>query len=441
MTAWRTLASVVVALAVVRCGYGQTYSLVETSKAGDCARLHLEMKLTGELRVVRDGKVAPVPLAATAVHEFPERILAVDPTGLPTKVARVYEQAQAVIRFNNEPSERTLRPDRRLIVAQCPKDEILVYAPAGPLTREELDLTSQHFDTLHVTGLLPGRAVSVGETWKVGNGVAQGLCAFEGLTAQDLACKLEAVQDNVATVSFKGTASGIDTGASVKLTVTGSYRFDLNQKRLVALEWSQKDDREQGPASPAMAGELTTTLQRKVIEQPNSLSDVALVSVPDDFEVPPVMTQLLYRAPKSRFELALGREWHLVGQTEDHVILRLMERGDFVAQVTLTPWTKAEPGKHLTPEEFKQAMSETTGWEPEQELQADEVPLDGDRWCYRLLQAGKLDGIKVTQSFYVVASPTGEQLVLAFTMTPAQVAKLGTRDLALVGSLSFPAKK
>ena len=133
-------------------------------------------------------------------------------------------------------------------------------------------------------------------------------------------------------------------------------------------------------------------------------------------------------------------DWQLTAQTPSHVVLRLMERGDFVAQATLTPWPAAEKGKHLTPDEFRAAMEETPGWEPEEELQASEVPLEG-MWVYRLSSAGKLDGLKVTQNFYLVAGPNGDQVVLTFTMTPAQVVKLGTRDVNMVGSVAFPARK
>ena len=50
---------------------------------------------------------------------------------------------------------------------------------------------------------------------------------------------------------------------------------------------------------------------------------------------------LEYRDPKGRFELLHAREWQMVSQTEDHAVLRLLERGDFVAQVTVTSWTSA----------------------------------------------------------------------------------------------------
>src|SRR5262249_43139239 len=109
-----------------------------------------------------------------------------------------------------------------------------------------------------------------------------------------------------------------------------------------------------------------------------------------------------------------------------------------VAQATITPWAKTPPGKHMSGEDFAQAMAETPGWEQDQVLQAGEVPAEGGRWVYRISALGELDGLKVMQNFYLVAGPGGEQVVVAFVMTPAQAQKLGTRDLTLVGSIDFP---
>jgi hypothetical protein len=427
------------ALVFVPGAWAQTYSLAETPRPGDYFRVQLDMTLTGEIRVTKEDKVVPLPLAAAAKHAFPERVLAVDANGLPQKVARVYETAQAAITVGRDRSERRLRPERRLLVAQRHKDQPLVYCPAGALTRAELELTGDHFDTLHLTGLLPGREVKVGETWKVGNTVAQALCNYEGLTGQDLVCQLEEVKDNVARITVTGTASGIDLGALVKLTIQATCRYDLGQRRLTALEWNQQDERGQGPASPASKVEMSLTLKRTPVEPVPALSDVALVSVPDGFEPPAPLTHLYHRDPKDRFDLYHGREWQMVGQTDDHLVLRLMERGDFIAQATISPWTRAPEGQHLSAESFQEAMANTPGWESDQVLQTGEVPSDGSRWVYRISALGRMDGLKVMQNFYLIAGPKGDQVVVTFTMTPAQAEKLGTRDLSLVGGLDLPA--
>jgi hypothetical protein len=444
MAAMRTLGGLLILLAAAPLASAQPYTLAEVVKADDCYRYHLDMSLAGELKVNRDGKAVAIKLTAPATHEFPERILKVGDNGLPEKSARVYEKAHAAIGVGDEHSERSLRAERRLMVAQRHQDHYLVYCPAGPLTREELELTSEHFDTLTLTGLLPDRdrAVSVGDNWKPSNAVVQALCGFEGLTEHSLVCKLEEAKDNIARVSVTGTATGIELGALIKLRVEASYRFDLGAKHLIGVEWQQTDDRDQGPASPASSVQTTTKLTRAAIEQPECLNNLAVVVIPDRFDPPASMLELDYRDPKGRFALMHGRDWQTVGQTRDHLILRLVDDGDFVAQVTITPWTAAEKGKHLSADAFKEAMQRTPGWEMEQELQAGEVPVPaGDgRWIYRISALGKMDGTDVMQNFYLVAGPGGEQVVLLFTMTPKKATKLGERDLSMAGSLDFPAE-
>lgn len=441
MAAGRSLGIVVLILGLVPVARAQTYPLTETPKVDDYFRIHIEMNLSGEMRVTRRDTQVPLKLTATATHDFPERILMVSSTGLPQKSARFYETAKAVISVDGSRAERSLRPDRRLMVTIRDKDQGLAYCPDGTLTREELDLT-EHFDTLNLTGLLPGKAVAIGETWKLANPVAQALCNFEGLTAQNLAAKLEEVKNNVARFSITGTASGINLGALAKLTISGTGYFDLGQNRLTKVEWKQKDERDQGPASPATAVEVNITLTRAAMEEPKCLDDVALVSVPDGLAPgDPSELQLYFREPNDAFELSYAREWQMQGITGDHLIMRLIDRGDWIAQVVITPWTKAKPGEHMTAEAFQEAMAETPGWEPDQVLQAGEVPMEGGRWCYRISALGDMDEMKVMQNFYIVASPQGEQIVLAFTMKQAQADKLGTRDLSLVGSLEFPSSR
>ena len=74
----------------------------------------------------------------------------------------------------------------------------MVYSPAGPLTRPEIDLTSEHFDSLSVVGLLPGKAVAIGDTWKIANTVAQALGGFEGVTEHTLTGKLDEIKEDIA---------------------------------------------------------------------------------------------------------------------------------------------------------------------------------------------------------------------------------------------------
>ena len=315
MFARRVFTAAVVLLAaasVVRC---ETYLLAEPAQPGDCFHVAIDMKLTGEIHVHKGDDVAKLKLAANASHDFQERVLTAGADGLAQKTARVYDTAKATIRVNDDASERTLRPERRLVVVQRDKQQLLVYSTGGGFTQEELEVAHDHFDTLVLPGLLPGKAVAVGDTWKITNAVAQEVCLFEGLTEQTLTGKLEEVKDGVAVFSIGGASNGIDQGAMVKTTVNATGKFDLQSKRVVELNWTQKDDRDQGPVSPASAVEATTTLTRKPIDQPERLSDVALVSVPADAPPTPLV-QLECNDPKGRFSFLYGRDWQITSQTD-----------------------------------------------------------------------------------------------------------------------------
>jgi hypothetical protein len=419
----------------------QTYVLAENNRPGDCFRVRLEMKLQGEMRVTRNGRQVPLKLQALSGHDFWERTLSVGKESYPDKSCRSYDRAHAVIDRERDHSDRSLRNERSLIVAQRVKDHSTVYCPLGALTRDELELTAEHFDTLAISGLLPDKPVAIGATWRIANSAAQALCSFEGLTEQSLECKLEEVKEDSARIRLSGLGKGIELGAMIKLKLEGVLQYDMKSKRIVAVEWVQHDERDQGPASPAATIDTTINITRSAVDQPGSLSDIAIVSVPDGFDPPAALLQLEFHDPKGRFDYLAAREWQTVVNGEEHTVLRLMDSGEFVSQVTITAWTTAEKGKHLSPDEFRKAMEETPGWQMDQELQASEMPADGGRWIYRLSTQGQLDGDKVLQNFYLVAGPDGQQVVLAFTLPPKDADRVATRELSLVSSLSFRAAK
>lgn len=128
----------------------------------------------------------------------------------------------------------------------------------------------------------------------------------------------------------------------------------------------------------------------------------------------------------------------MVAVTNSHLVLRLMDKGDFIAQATLSQWTMADKGKRTEPDTFKEAMNRTPGWEASRELQAGEVPSGDKRQIFRWSVIGKMEGVEVMQNFYLVSWPSGKQMVVTVTTAPKQAERLGSRDLSLVGSLEIP---
>jgi hypothetical protein len=436
----RRLASCVIVLALAGSVRAQAVDLTEGPLADGYFHVEISLKLSGKNRFQRDGKTIEQPVSAQAKHQYDEKVLqAVD--GVVTKTVRDYKVAQAELKFGDTASRRSFRPGHELLVIQRVGDQHVAFSPKGNLTREEVDLT-EHFNTLALTGLLAGKQVKVGDSWTISPSVAQALCSLEGLVGHDVTCKLEEVKGDVAHVKVTGTVDGIDLGAKVKILILGVYQFDLKEKRLTALTWKQTDDREPGPVSPALAADAEITLTRSAIEQPTKLNPGFLNGfLGEGKEPPPELTQVAYQDTGKVFEAKHGRDWIMTAQGE-HTVWRLMNRGDLIAQASVTLWRKFPPGKPATFQEFSGVVSEESPvWKQPKRIGNDgqnlvDVP-NGNK-CYRYCAEGKLSGLDVVQYFYLLISPRGDHLFVTCTMDPKQVENLSSRDVNFVRGISFP---
>src|SRR5438552_963975 len=192
-------------------GFAQPVPLTETARPGDCSKYTIDLSLAGNLLVTQEGGRQPIRLEARARHVFADRTLAVD-AGLASRSARFYDVAGATAIVGGERFDRNLAADRRLVAAHRNPDGLLCYAPAGPVTRDELDLVTEHFNPQCLPGLLPGREVKVGDTWALSPPAAQAACLFDGLIKHALTGKLVEVKDGLAVFTVEGTAEGIEQG-------------------------------------------------------------------------------------------------------------------------------------------------------------------------------------------------------------------------------------
>jgi hypothetical protein len=118
----------------------------------------------------------------------------------------------------------------------------------------------------------------------------------------------------------------------------------------------------------------------------------------------------------------------------------MVERGELVAQATITAWRTVEPGKHSTIEEFRKAVADVPGWVAGKTTADGELPagdMGDNRWLYRQTVEGKIDNQPAIQSFYVLAGPKGDQVAVTVIVKPEMVKLLGTRDVELVRAIEF----
>lgn len=421
----------------------QVVNLTESISNSDCYRVEIRTKVDGERIYFQDGAKKSQPVKLEAGHRWAEKVLNInDKTGMPSKVVRNYEAARSTLTVGSDRStQQTLRMDRAFMVAVRNDEGLTVFSPRGTLFQEELELIGEHFDTLVLAGLLPGKEIPIGNTWQLDNAAVLGLCLFEGLEHQSLTGRLETVAGELAKVSIYGNAKGVESGAQVVLTISATLTYDLVKKSIVNLEWKQEDQRDQGPLSPGFKATVNVTLNRSTIKEPTELGTAAMAFVPAGLAPPPSMTALTFRDSRGQFEMTQPRGWRLTSINDPHTILRLVERGELMAQATITILDRAKPGEHMDKADFKQKMLASPGWKPGQVIEEGEVRGRGNRYIYRMSVGGSSGDRQVVQIFYLVAEPTGEQVVVAFEADPQKATKLGGRLLAFVDGVELSPRR
>jgi hypothetical protein len=436
---WRRLLPCVLAgLLATDVLRAQSVNLTEAPLDQQCVRNELTLELEGKVLSRQNGKELSFPHKATAKHVFVERFLGVS-GGIVDKAARFYSAAEGTIRFNNnEASRRSLRDEHRLLVAQRVRDQIVSFSPKGALTRAEMEVT-EHLDTLALPGLLPGKMTEVGKSWTIPNRVVAALCELDGLTEQNLEGKLEGIKLGRAFIKIVGQAKGINLGAQVGMIVNARLEFDVKEKRIVFVEWKETDSRQQGPVSPAMNADLTILLTRTPIAEPAELNKFALVPVPTAETPPANLTNIQHLDTKKRFELSYARDWHVVSPDDSpQLVLRQLERGEFIAQATFTVWKKTDAKTPMKLDDFAALVAKTPGWVEEKEIERKQIDNKGGQTIYRVASSGELDGTRTVQYYYLIASPRGDQLIVTFSVVPQHVQRLGSRDLEMVREIAFP---
>jgi hypothetical protein len=437
MLTCRCFTTVLASLLFANSLWAQGVALTEAPLAQSCVRNELTLELKGTQTVKQNGKDIIYPVKVLARHEYMERYLDVNGP-VSDKAARYYTSADSIIYFNNdEGSKRTLPDIHRFMVAQRINDQIVRFNPNGKqLTREEIDLTD-HFDTLAVSGLVPGKVIEVGKSWKIPNHVIAALCDLGGVNAQKVEGTLVSIKGSVAHVQLVGDVQGIDMGAQVSMLINSRLEFDTGVHRITYVEWRQKDDRQQGPISPAMSADVTIKLRRIPIKTPFQLNENALVPIPDAKTPPSHLTSISHQDARKRYTLQYARDWYVTSPEKNpQLVMRLMERGKLIAQVTITPWTKVDPKGVMTKEQFADEMAKTPSWSVEQKDNPEELkPSKSQHKVYRAAASGELDGVKTWQCFYLIVSPQGEQVIMTFATAPQDVQRLGARDLELVREL------
>lgn len=409
--------------------------LREAATAGQVTRVVFELKAEG--RYQPEG-AKPLDLKVEERLDFVEKVDAVGDDGAARRVVRRVHQAAAAVGGKVLPDARALRPEVAILVAERRPDGVFVFSPGGPLTRAELDVVEGPADPLDLPALLPTKPVAVGDRWKVDDAAARSLCDYDALAVNGLEATLVAVDEATAKVSLKGEVRGAVLGGEGTIKIDGQFTFDRRRGRLDSLAVDRAEVRKPGPVEAGLDIKSTLRLTRRDAETPPELADDALAAVPR--EPAPELQALRFEAPDGAYSIVHGRDWHLFTESTRRVVLKQLERGEVLAQCSLAPGPRVEPGKHQDVAQFRADIKKAIGRYFVGFAEEAEVPVADRGFAYRVVASGKVGETPVLWVYDLLASAEGEQLIATFALTESRAKAFADTDIRIIGSFRWGAR-
>ena len=289
-----------------------------------------------------------IKLSGDSAFDYVERILAVE-QGQVTKSVRSYQRMELKRTVAGKAQENSLRPAVRRLVVLRSKALKAPFSPDGPLLWSEIDLMRSDVFTPALAGLLPGRALQLGDTWLATNLALQELTGLERIEEGQVECRLVEAGRLQARVDFQGSVKGPAEDGPNRHQLQGYLHFDLQSNHLAYLYLKGTQSLLDGSGKEVGHNEGRFVLQRKLKVENPEISEVGLRGVL--LEPNGDNTQLLYDNRTLGVRFTYPRRWWPSGVRGKQVMLDSADGHGVM--LTVEPLEKVPTGAQFLAESRK----------------------------------------------------------------------------------------
>lgn len=414
---------------------GEKHVISAHHQSGELARVQVDLQVGGDLKLVDDkGKPSTLPMSVVANLAYDEALLSLDLAGKPTRSVRYYDDVRAVIKIDKGGEKPTIDPNRRLIVAERPaKGACQLYSPAEPLKREELDLIDVPGSSLVLEDLLPEEPVASGESWKITDATLAALLCLDAVSWCDASGILGEIKDGVAEIAVGGTLSGAVGGISTEIELKVKIKFDMTARRITQFAMLIKEKRAIGHVGPGLDTVAKVIINVSPIPHSQTLTATVLQSVPQ--ATAPEQLALAYSPKGGQFRFQYDRRWYLTEDEPKLAVLRLVDRGELVAQCNISALPKLEKAVPLA--EFQRDVERTLGKNFGKFVAAGQTINEAGYALFRVVVHGEVGGLPIEWIYYLVQDRAGHRVSLAFTLEQSLTDRFAATDRAIVSALAL----
>lgn len=406
-----------------QCQSGGVYGVVEKIQA------------EGSLTPSAGTKTVALPIKVDGRFAYDEMRLD-DCKSTDRRSVRYYREAGASIQVDKHGDSPILREDMRLIAVQSDNNGLAISSPHGPLTREELDLIDIPANSLLLDRMLPKDKVKIGDSWKIGDSTLAALMCVDVMSHNDVTCELSQIDQSIAKMKIAGRLDAAVGGVATEIELDGNASFDLDKHCLTSIQLHIKQRRSVGYFAPGM--EVTAQLSIQIAPLANSELLTSTI-IKEAAETNPASHPLALRSEAGGFHLVYDRRWHITRNETTLVVLRLIDRGELIAQCNISPLPKLDQGKTVTIEQFQSEVRQSLGKRFDHFDTVAEGKGAGGLRILKVVVSGFASEIPIQWRYYLAIDPDGRRIAIAYTMESDLIERFADADLAMTESLEFDA--
>jgi hypothetical protein len=271
----------------------------------------------------------------------------------------------------------------------------------------------------------------VGEPWKLTDETLVALLCLDAVGWSDVQCVLGEVKNQVADVAAAGNVSGAVAGIATELELKIKFKFNMAAGRITDFALLIKEKRAVGHIGPGLDTVAKLLIRITPIATSRSLTSEVLARAP---QTPaPELLALSYAPKHGRFRLDYDRRWYVTGDESKLAVLRLLDRGELVAQCNVSALPAVT--KPVTLPEFQRDIERTLGKNFGQWSSAGQTTSEAGYQVYRVGVKGTVSQIPIEWIYYLVQDRDGRRVSLAFTFQESQKDRFAAADQGMITAL------
>ena len=352
-----------------------------------------------------------------------------------------YHESSSEIQIDRHITKTSLREQCRDILRIGTDQGMMAACPDNPLFASERDLIEGPINTMFLDQLLTDAEVQIADKWTIDTEVACRLLNIDAIQDGKLVMCLVDADKEKAQLEIVGTLSASVRQVPTTLKIEGKAQLDRKGGYISWFAVNIAETREISEAEPGFRVVAQLRILRSSIDAVTT--GETLKTVASRLGNLDAASMIQFQSDHGYYRFVANRKWSTYRDSGEEATLRYVVDNRVVAQCNVTNMVDYEPGRQLSLDGFQADVKNAIGNVLEEIVEASERLSSNKLRLLRIVSRGGTQGVAIQWIHYHLSNDDGRRVVLAFTLSEANLELFAAEDAQLADSfelINWPTK-